>query len=75
MTCFVCKGEFISSTTTFMVDLGNCIIIVKNVPCSQCSQCGEISYSNEVAKRLEEIVDTLKNTVTEIAITDYKTAA
>lgn len=75
MTCFMCKGEIISSTTTFMVDLGNCIIIVKNVPCSQCSQCGEISYSNEVAKRLEKIVDTLKNTVTEIAITDYKTAA
>ncbi|MBR5581072.1 MAG: type II toxin-antitoxin system MqsA family antitoxin, partial [Treponema sp.] len=64
-----------SSTTTFMVDLGNCIIIVKNVPCSQCSQCGEISYSNEVAKRLEKIVDTLKNTVTEISVIDYKTAA
>lgn len=75
MTCFMCKGEIISSTTTFMVDLGNCIIIVKNVPCSQCSQCGEISYSNEVAKRLEKIVDTLKNTVTEISIIDYKTAA
>ena len=74
MTCFMCKGEIISSTTTFMVDLGNCIIIVKNVPCSQCSQCGEISYSNEVAKRLEKIVDTLKNTVTEISVIDYKTA-
>lgn len=68
----MCKGEIISSTTTFMVDLGNCIIIVKNVPCSQ---CGEISYSNEVAKRLEKIVDTLKNTVTEISVIDYKTAA
>ena len=75
MTCFMCKGEIISSTTTFMVDLGNCIIIVKNVPCSQCSQCGEISYSNEVAKRFEKIVDTLKNTVTEISVIDYKTAA
>ena len=75
MTCFMCKGEIISSTTTYMVDLGNCIIIVKNVPCSQCSQCGEISYSNEVAKRLEKIVDTLKNTVTEISVIDYKTAA
>ena len=71
----MCKGEIISSTTTFMVDLGNCIIIVKNVPCSQCSQCGEISYSNEVAKRLEKIVDTLKNTVTEISVIDYKTVA
>ena len=75
MTCFMCKGEIISSTTTFMVDLGNCIIIVKNVPCFQCSQCGEISYSDEVAKRLEKIVDTLKNTVTEISVIDYKTAA
>lgn len=53
MNCFTCKGEIATGTATFMVGLGKCIIIVKNVPCSQCLQCGEISYSNDVAKKLE----------------------
>lgn len=75
MNCFTCKGEIATSTTTFMVDLGKCIIIVKNVPCSQCLQCGEISYSNDVAKKLEQIVEKLKCSISEIAVTDYSSAA
>lgn len=33
MTCFYCKGDMENSTTTYMTDLGKCIVIVKNVPC------------------------------------------
>ena len=43
MTCFICKGAIEHKLTTFTVDLGHCIIIVKNVPSEVCSQCGEIS--------------------------------
>lgn len=71
MTCFMCKGHLEDKFTTFMVDLGNCIIIVKNVPSQVCSQCGEVSYGNDVAKQLESIVNTLKASVTEIAVVKY----
>jgi len=54
-----------------MVDIDECIIIVKNVPSQVCSQCGEVSYSNEVAKQLEKIVDSLRMSITEIAVTNY----
>jgi YgiT-type zinc finger domain-containing protein len=37
--------------STFTSDLGNCIIIVKNVPSKVCGQCGEVSYTGEVARR------------------------
>mgnify|MGYP002706283368 CR=1 FL=1 len=37
MTCFYCKGDMLDSTTTYVEDLGNCIIIIRNVPCSKCS--------------------------------------
>lgn len=47
MTCFYCKGDMVDSTTTYVEDLGNCIII-RNVPCSKCSQCGEVSYNGTV---------------------------
>ena len=40
MTCVMCKGDMEDRLTTFMVDLGNCIVIVKGVPSHVCSQCG-----------------------------------
>lgn len=58
-----------------MVDLGNCIVIVKNVPSQVCTQCGEVSYSDEVAARLEQLVDQVKNSLTEIAVINYPSAA
>ncbi|MGN0460644.1 MAG: type II toxin-antitoxin system MqsA family antitoxin [Ruminococcus sp.] len=71
MTCFYCKGDMVNSTTTYMTDLGKCIVIVKNVPCQKCTQCGEIVYSGTVIKKLEEIINHLENALTEIAIVNY----
>lgn len=73
--CFFCKGEMKEDITTFMADLGKCIVIIRNVPCLKCSQCGEELFTDEVAKNIEKIVSKLKESVTEIAVTDYKTAA
>ncbi len=41
MTCFTCKGNKQKSITSFMTEYDGCYIIIKNVPCSKCSQCGE----------------------------------
>lgn len=71
MTCFYCKGDMTDSTTTYMEDLGNCIIIIKNVPCLKCSQCGEVSYSGTVIRQIENIIEKLKNSLTEVAIVNY----
>ena len=72
MNCFMCKGKLRNSLTTFMVDLDDCIIIVRNVPSQVCSQCGEVSYSNDVARQLENITNAVKSTaITEIAIINY----
>jgi len=71
MNCFMCKGSLFDKSTTFMVDIDKSIIIVKNVPSHACSQCGEVSYSNEVAKQLEKIVDSLRKSITEIAVVNY----
>ncbi|MBQ0166819.1 MAG: type II toxin-antitoxin system MqsA family antitoxin [Treponema sp.] len=75
MTCFMCKGKNVEDTTTFMCDLGNCIVIIKNVPCFRCTQCGEISYSDEVSKNIQKIIEKLRKSITDIAVTDYKLAA
>ena len=72
MKCFMCKGRCADNMTTFMVDVGNCIIIIKNVPSQVCDQCGEASYSHNVTVQLEKIVASLRSNLTEIAIVNYQ---
>lgn len=71
MNCFMCKGALEEKKTTFMVDLGNHIIIIKDVPSYVCSQCGDTSYSDEVARVLEEIVESLRHAPTEMSVVSY----
>jgi len=75
MTCFFCKGSMENSVTTHFSDLGTCVIVVKNVPCHTCIQCGEVAYSLNVGERIEQIIAALKNSMAEVAIVQYSEAA
>jgi YgiT-type zinc finger domain-containing protein len=75
MTCAYCRGNYENGFTTYMSDMGNCVIIVKNVPCLICDQCGEVSYHGAVYERLEQIVGMLRDSATEVAIIKYSEAA
>jgi YgiT-type zinc finger domain-containing protein len=67
----MCKGSLTDKLTTFMVDIVNSIIIVKNVPSQVCGQCGETSYNDDITKQLEEIVNSLRTSVAEISVINY----
>ncbi len=70
--CMYCKCKTtVSSLTTHVVNYKNCIIIIKNVPCEECEQCGEKYYSNDVAKQLESLVNMAKQLMQEISVIDY----
>ena len=72
MICFMCKGSVQEGLSTFTVDMGKCIVIIKSVPSRICSQCGEASYNDEVTQRLEQIVHSLTGQIsTEIAVVSY----
>lgn len=71
MKCFRCASNMQAAFTTDVTDLGNCLIIVRNVPCFKCVECDEVFYSGTVVKQLEKIVEMAKNSVNEIAIIDY----
>lgn len=74
--CMYCKNSTtVASTTTHVVNYNNCIIVIKNVPCLECEQCGEKYYIDKVAERLEMIVDTAKKMMQEIAVIDYPQVA
>ena len=55
MTCFFCKGEMKPSTTIHTVQLKNCVVVIKNVPCMECEQCGEVVLSADTVEKIERI--------------------
>ena len=71
MGCVLCKGEMKAAVSNYMVDIDGHFIIIKNVPCHKCFQCGEVSYSGSVVARIEKIIERLKEALTEVAIVDY----
>lgn len=75
MSCLMCKGNLEDKLTNFIADLGNCIIIVKDVPSQVCNQCGEFSYRNDVALQLEKIINKTKSTLTKITVVRYSNVA
>lgn len=73
MKCMACKNdEMFDSTSTYFAELKNCIVIVKNVPCKKCNQCGEVLYSMEVAEQLEKIMSSAEALASELTIVDYR---
>lgn len=54
MKCFMCKRTMQNEAITFMAEVDKEITIVKNVSSQVCTQCGEVTYSNDVAKTLKK---------------------
>jgi len=76
MTCFMCKGTVQNGLSVFTADLGGCVVVIKNVPSGVCGQCGEASYSDDVAQRLEQIVQSVTQAAAaEIAVVCYSEKA
>ena len=75
MKCIECKGDYFESTRTHVVDFKSYIIIIRNVPCLECRQCGDTVYTDKVAQRLDEIIDSLKSFLGEIAVVEYSEQA
>ncbi len=74
--CMFCKkSNTVPAITTHVVNYKNCVIVIKNVPCLECDQCGEKYYTDEVAERLELIVNMAKRLMQEVAVIDYKQAS
>jgi YgiT-type zinc finger domain-containing protein len=74
MICTFCKGQYENGFTAFVAKLDDSVIVVKNVPCLICDQCGEVSYIGKVYNRLEQIIDALMDSITEVAIVKYTAA-
>ena len=71
MLCMRCGSKATGGFTTDVTDLGNCLIIVRNVPCYKCGECDEVMYTADVVKKLEKIISKAKEFMQEISIVDF----
>ncbi len=55
--CPICGGRKHPGTTTYSVDLGTGVVVVRNVQAQICSQCGEEWIDHQTAQKLETIVE------------------
>ena len=72
--CPLCGGEKKDGVTTYSVDLGFGLVVVRNVPAKVCSQCGEEWISPEVAKDLEKIINKARQTNLQMEVLSFQTA-
>ena len=76
MKCMSCKsGEMKESATTYFAQLNNCYVIIENVPCLKCEQCGEEYLNAVTAEKIDDILDSVEMIASKIFILDYKNAA
>ena len=53
----MCGGNKEPGYTTYSVDLGEGLVVVRHVSATVCNQCGEEWIDNKTARQLESIVE------------------
>jgi YgiT-type zinc finger domain-containing protein len=72
MKCGICKAEMEQKLVTYTEDVNNSVVVIRNVPATVCTECGNIWYVGTVAARLEEIVDhIIKGMDSGVAVVNY----
>ena len=75
MKCARCGKDAYASTTAEAIELGNgSLLVIRNIPCYKCGECGEIFYTGDVVERLERMEEEAKQFVREITVLDYAAA-
>ena len=75
MKCMKCGKEAFKSTTTEAIELGFGVLVIRNIPCYKCEECDEIFYTGDVALKIEEITERVKQFIQEVTVIDYEKAA
>ena len=67
--------EMYESTNSYFVKLENCYVIIENVPCYKCKQCGVVYYKASVLEKIDDILEKIENIASKIFIMDYRKSA
>jgi len=71
MTCPICNGQKNNATTTFSVDLGFGVVVVRDVPALVCEQCGSEWIDDKDSEQLEKIVQDARKKHAMVEVTSF----
>ncbi len=71
MKCMKCGRDAYMSTTSEAVELEYGLLVIRNILCWKCGECGEVFYSGDVVRKIEEITERTKSLPQEVSIVDY----
>ena len=69
--CALCGGAKDAGTTTFTVELGFGVVVVRNVPATVCTQCGSDWIDDETAAHIETIVENARRKHSQVEVTAF----
>lgn len=58
------------TTTTHTGKTKDCVIIIKNIKCKKCSQCGDETYSENEVGLISQVAKKIREIPLELAVTD-----
>ncbi len=67
--CPLCGGTKKAGSTTFTADFEFGLVVIRNVPAQVCSQCGADWIQDDVAARIEAIVEDAKKKRLQVEVT------
>lgn len=72
--CFICKHmKFRKRNTSKLFEEKGQLVIIRNIPCFICENCGEVYLLNETILEIEKFLDSSK--LPEIEIISYEKIA
>lgn len=69
--CPLCGGGKADGKSTFTVELGFGVVVVRDVPATVCSQCGADWIDDSVSARLEDIVTDARKKHHTVEVTNF----
>jgi YgiT-type zinc finger domain-containing protein len=75
MNCILCKSNLVKGNINHIVDFDGHIIIIKGVSANVCKQCGEYYIENDIALKLEKMIEIAKKNKAEILVVNYSEMA
>jgi len=75
--CIFCKGKLKQEKTDYIEKNKSHVILIRDVPCEKCGQCGETYFDNSTVQVLESILSKIQYISSEITLTviDYVKSA
>lgn len=71
--CIFCKGKLEQTITDYVENAGGHVVLIRDVPCEKCKQCGEVFFDNATVCAIEDILAQMQSFKGEISLSvlDY----